>query len=135
MPEAGHRQVEHTADLAIELWAPSEEELLGEGARALVEILAGGAAVSPASERQVQIESIDPSDRLVQWLNEVLYLASVEAFLVADAQIELGPTGLRATVRGSEQRELATEIKSATYHDLHVTQREGTWRARVVLDV
>ena len=30
----GHRQIEHTADLALEVWAPSEEELLEEAAQA-----------------------------------------------------------------------------------------------------
>jgi SHS2 domain-containing protein len=30
---------------------------------------------------------------------------------------------------------VATELKSATYHDLRLEQRDGTWHAHVVIDV
>jgi SHS2 domain-containing protein len=135
MTGAGHRQVEHTADLAIELWADSEENLLREGARALAEILTEGAAGDERETRAVEIESIDSGDRLVQWLNEVVYLATVDGFLVVDADIELHPKGLRARARGFSHAGLPAEIKSATYHDLQIHHTDGRWRARVVLDV
>ena len=36
MEARGHRQLEHTADLCIEAWGPSEAAMLAEAARALV---------------------------------------------------------------------------------------------------
>lgn len=135
MAGAGHRQVEHTADLAIELWAESEEGLLREGARALAEILAEQQSFSPDETRAVEIESIDPGDRLVQWLNELIYLATTEGFLVIDADIDLTPGGLTAAVHGTSHDGLPAEIKSATYHDLQLHERDGGWHAHVVLDV
>lgn len=135
MSGAGHRQVEHTADLAIELWADSEEGLLCEGARALAEILNEGAPCPVDETREIEIESIDPGDRLVQWLNELVYLATVDGFLVGDAEVRLHPEGLAARVRGAGHDGLPAEIKSATYHDLEIDHRDGRWHARVVLDV
>jgi SHS2 domain-containing protein len=135
MVDSGHRQVEHTADLAIELWAPSEALLLREGALAVVEILTEGHPPAASETRTLQIESIDAGDRLVQWLNEIIYLATVDGFVTADASIVLAGSGLTASVRGNQRDGIKTEIKSATYHDLRLEKVDGSWRARVVLDV
>jgi SHS2 domain-containing protein len=134
---AGHRPIDHTADLAFELWAPDEEALLREGLAAIVELLTEGAQVRSEDERMVTLQALDPEDRLVQWLNELLYLATVQGFVPADADLTLSDGGLTARVRGQENaRDLVkTEIKAATYHDLRLTREPGRVAAQVVLDV
>jgi SHS2 domain-containing protein len=133
---SGYRQIDHTADLALELWAPSEEELLRVAARAIVELLTDGARIPASDRRRVHIAAVDAEDRLVQWLNEVIVAAMVDGFLVADADITLEPTGLEAEIRGQADaaHRVVTELKSATYHDLAITCDDG-WRAQVVIDV
>lgn len=135
--QRGHRQVEHTADLALELWAPTEPALWEEAALALIEILTGGAAVAPSAEREVRLNTIDREDRLVQWMNEVLYWATVEGFLVTGAALRTDGEALvgRAAGHAGGQHLLEAELKSATYHDLEVIRADGLWRARVVVDV
>ena len=133
----GYRQVDHTADLALELWAGSEEALLGVGARAIVAVLTEDADVSGSDERLVELDTVDAEDRLVQWLNEIIVAAIVDGFLTTSADITLRSGGLAATLRGRcDAAELvATELKSATYHDLRLEQRDGAWHAHVVIDV
>jgi len=135
--DRGHRQVEHTADLALEIWARSEEGVLEEGLRALVAILTDGAKISPNARREVQLEALDPEDRLVRWLNEVLYLATVEGFLACEARIQLTPRGVRAVLAGEAESgsRLQAEIKSVTYHGLALSRQDGRLTARVVFDV
>jgi SHS2 domain-containing protein len=135
--ERGHRQVEHTADLALEFWGATEVEVLRAGADALVEILTDGATPTADAVVEVDLEAVDPADRLVRWLGEVLYLAMVEGFLVVEADLTLHEGGLRGTLRGeADARDrLTTEIKAATYHDLHLGTDGVRWTARVVLDV
>jgi SHS2 domain-containing protein len=135
--EVGHRQIAHTADLALELWAPSEETLLLEGARALVEILTEGAPIAGRERRVVEVESVDPEDRLVRWLNEVLVLAVTEGFLLSDAELTLREGGLRGECAGEAGAagKIRTELKSVTYHDLRLEHREGRWTAQIVVDV
>jgi SHS2 domain-containing protein len=133
---SGHRPLEHTADLALEIWADDLPSLLVEAARALIEILTDGATLVPMAERPIEVDAIDDEDRLVRWLNEVIFLALTEGFLVVDADLEPTPAGLRGHVRGSiDARTIVTEVKSATYHDLALTRTEQGLRARVVLDV
>lgn len=135
--QQGHRQLEHTADLALEIWAASEEAVLEEGLRALVGILTGGARVAPSHSLEVAIDALDPEDRLVRWLNELLYLATVQGFLACEAEIDLHPGGIRARLRGEAggKTRLATEVKSVTYHGLRLSRQNGRLSARVVLDV
>jgi SHS2 domain-containing protein len=136
MSDAGHRQVDHTADVALELWGPTHEALLQQGALAIVELLTDGARVSANAERMVELDVVDEADRLVRWLNEVLWLAQVDGFVFASATFDLGDAErLRATVRGDTSTRCVTEVKSATYHDLTIEREGPTLRARVVLDV
>lgn len=138
MTESGYRLGEHTADLMLELWAPSEAALLVAGARAVVDVLLEGAAVTPTASRDLAIRgAVDREDRLVRWLNEILALAVLEGFLVADADVTLLGDGLRASLRGEPDAaaRIRTELKSATYHDLALEQTDGRWTARVVIDV
>lgn len=133
----GHRQVEHTADLAFELWGTSFADLLREGARAVVEVLTDAPPSAGADRRAVELAALDDEDRLVRWLNEVLYLAIVEGFLVTDADLHVTDAGLAGEVRGhADARDrIVTEVKSATYHDLVVREDGGRWVATVVMDV
>jgi SHS2 domain-containing protein len=134
----GHRQLEHTADIALELWAPTEAELLVEGARAVIELLTEGESAGERDELPVTLEAVDPEDRLVRWLNEVLVLAVTRGFLTGGAALELiGGTALRGVLRGEAHaaHRVRAELKSATYHDLELTRDARGYRARVVIDV
>lgn len=133
----GHAWVEHTADLALRVWAPDEAALLQEAARAVIGGLTDGAEVARTHTRTVELSALDPEDRLVVWINEVLWLATGEGFVLGDAQVQLDGEGLRATVRGEADAHarVVTEIKSATYHDLRLHRAADRVWARLVLDV
>jgi SHS2 domain-containing protein len=134
----GHRQLDHTADIALELWGESEEEVLRAGAEGVVAIMTDGGQVEERARRVVHIDAVDAQDRLVQWLNEIVFAAVHDGFLFGSADIALeGRTGLSATVRGEPDAaaRVVAELKSATYHDLELGERDGAWRARVVIDV
>ena len=98
--------------------------------RAVVAVLVGGATIEARDERSVELESIDAQDRLVRWLNEVIYLATAAAFIPAEATIELREGGLVATLRGEADaaHRLETEVKSATYHGPSPRARRGRLR-------
>jgi SHS2 domain-containing protein len=134
----GYRQIDHTADVALELWGDSEAALLDAGARAVTELLTEGAEVTDRAGRDIAIDAIDAGDRLVQWLNEIIVAAVSDGFLYRAADIELdGETGLRAHARGEPgaHDRVVAELKSATYHDLVVERGPSGWVARVVIDV
>jgi len=134
----GHRQMEHTADVALEMWAPAEEDLLEEAAQAVIGILTGGLVPPSGRRRSVTIQAMDPEDRLVSFMNEVLALAMMDGYLVRNAAIRLeGEGGLTADLDGAADASsmVRTELKMVTYHHLLLEQSHGRWYGRVVVDV
>ncbi|MCU0691347.1 MAG: archease [Polyangiaceae bacterium] len=136
--DSGHCALDHTADIALEAWAPSEPAVLLELARALMQVLTEGKPIDAAASRDLSVDALDPEDRVVRWINELCFLATSEGFLLADADIRLRQDGLDATLRGARDAWdlIATEVKSATYYDLRLARDEfGRYVARVVIDV
>ena len=137
--ECGHEQVDHTADLCLRFWAPTQSELLVEAARALTEVLTGGRGLVAQASRYVRIEALDAEDRLVQWLNEVLIIATLEGVLFVDAELTLTGDGvLEAELEvARDPGAILVEPKSVTYHALELgrTGRDAGWVGQVVIDM
>jgi SHS2 domain-containing protein len=128
------RWVDHTAELELEIEAPTEEAVFADALAAFAEVV--GDASGEAVSREVEIEADDHALLLVEWLSELVYLAEAEQLVPERAtSLELDEASLRATVVGrrGEPRQL---VKAVTLHrlELRPDDRVG-WRARVVLDV
>jgi SHS2 domain-containing protein len=135
---AGHRILDHTADVAVELWGVTEAELGEQGIRAAIELLTEDTPpVALDHERTIRIRGVDAEDRLVQLLNEVIHLAVHDGFLAVDPVVTLtAPDQLTAHLRGTVDRAaVKTELKSATYHDLQIRRDGALLRVQVVIDV
>jgi SHS2 domain-containing protein len=129
-----YRWVDHTAELELEIEAPSEEAVFAEALAALAE-LAGDAGGPPVS-RDLEVAADDRTLLLVEWLSELVYLSEIEEFVPERiASMELAEGTLRATVQGhrGQPRHL---VKAVTLHRLELEgDDEVGWWARVVLDV
>jgi SHS2 domain-containing protein len=139
-PAGGSFEIlEHTADVGVESTGDTCEEAFEAAARGVATLL--GAWVSgEGKDRDVLIEAADREALLVGWLDEILFLHDSQNVVFGGFQVhEIGDGELRATIRaaptGSREVE-GTAIKAATFHRLRVARQEdGTWHARVYLDV
>lgn len=135
-----YKLFEHTADLGIEFFADSLEELFISAASGLFDVISGIDQIRPETEFQIEVEGIDQEDLLINWLRELLYLHQVKRMLLCEFHIsEINDTRLKGSVRGepfdAKRHEIKKEIKAATYHGIEVTESEGRWKARVIFDV
>lgn len=145
----GVREIEHTADLGMDVEAASLEELFqraAAGMMALVRTTDGPVEKSPdvstpSCARSVRIGldggEVDVEALLVRWLRELLYLQEVAGFVYHDATFQrLDGSGLRASVRPdpNPSRQIR-ELKGVTYHGLEVERDGDRWRARVIFDI
>ena len=135
--------IDHTADVAADLAGRTLDELFASAADALTDTITDLREVRRMTADAVTLDAGSLEDLLVDWLNELLYRFEVRNLLVADADVEVRPAGqrwrLEATVHG-EPFDLARHpsrvvVKSATYHGLHIIEREGKWSARIVFDI
>jgi SHS2 domain-containing protein len=147
-----HRPLEHTADVGIEVEAPSREALFAEAAVALCDTVTESRTVRPALERELAVEAADDELLLVDFLNEVVFLFETEGLVFGECAVELraGAAGgeaeragdtvaLRAVLRGErydrERHPLRAVVKAVTYHGLRVWRDGERWRALVLFDL
>jgi SHS2 domain-containing protein len=145
------RWVDHTAELQLEIEAPTEEAVFAEALVALAEVLSGeqerelhaeesdGPARSgyeePSVRRRVEVEADDRPALLAAWMEELLFLAESEGFEpVAVETLELRPGSLETTVLGRLGHPPPL-VKAITYHLLSFTPGDDGYKATVVLDV
>jgi SHS2 domain-containing protein len=127
--------VEHTSELELSIAAPTEAGVFREALAAFAELSEDGAP-APAEERIIELVAPDRASLLAEWLDELVYLADAQQFLAEDVvNLELGGDRLLATVRG-RRGEPSALVKAVTRHRLAFERGgNGSWHARVVLDV
>lgn len=134
------RILEHTADIGFEATAASRAGLFAEAVRAFAAIAFEQDTIAPASIRTVDISGDDEAERLINTLEEVLYLFDAGIFATRDCDVDRRDDDrllvhLRGEPRDTDRHRWRLMIKAVTYHGLDVGERDGAWRARVFLDV
>jgi protein archease len=141
-----YRFLDHTADVAVELEAPTLGELYAEALAALTDTLTVREGVEPATERRFAVESTDAESLLVDWLSDLLYAFEVDALLFHDAEVEVveedsaGRVRLAARARGERydpaRHPIKVLVKAVTYHGLEVRRLDDlSWHGRVIFDI
>jgi SHS2 domain-containing protein len=143
--------LDHTADVAVELFADSREALFAEALRAFTDTVTDLDTVDPEEGHDLEVEAESLEELLVEWLGELVYRFDVDGLLFSDVKgvaIEETGVGYRLTGRAlgepydEERHPLAVEVKGVTYHGLAVEGPgegdegdEDGWRGQVVFDV
>ena len=136
-----YRTFDHTADLGIEVYGRTQEELFVHAGEALADLLADRKG---KADRTVRICATgeDGPDLLVNFLREILYQFHGNRLLLGQIRITtLEENKICAEARGeildpTARKRLRREIKAVTYHQASLRRgRSGRWTARVILDV
>lgn len=131
----GHRELEHTADWALEVWAPSLAGLLDEAARGMYALMGVVLAGGPRERRRIELEAADRETLLVDFLAELLYLAESEGLAFDDLELEVADGRLAASLEGAPIAAHTKEIKAVTYHRLEVRHSDQGLETLIVFDV
>lgn len=140
---ASYSWFDHTADVGVDLTAPSLEKLFETAATALFDLLVELLPGEPRPhevQREVWVRGADREELLVRWLSELLYIHDAEGVVFHEFKItEMRDDSVsgRATGEISDpvRHRARTEVKAVTYHQVFVRQEAGSWKARVVFDV
>jgi SHS2 domain-containing protein len=129
-------EIEHTADLAIKIAAPTFNNLLAEAARAVIALSGIEMEETILRQESITLKAEDPETLLVSWLEELLYTIEVNHLAYQDCQIEIsGEYQLQATVSLASIKSLQRHIKAVTFHDLSVEIVEQGFETVIVFDV
>jgi SHS2 domain-containing protein len=141
VPRPIYTEIEHTADVGMEVEAPDVESAFALAAASMFDLICDLDSVGEDWQRRVVVHGRedDLGYLLVRWLCELLYVFESERVLLSDFRIlHMTPDGIEARVVGerydSEKHALKVELKAATYHGLVIEQHDGQWFIRVIFD-
>ncbi len=131
----GHREVEHTADWELEVWAEGLGGLLSEAARGMYELM--GVEISDSDRRplRLELECEDREQLLVAFLNELLHLLDSESLAFDGFLLKVDDSRLDARLEGGAVTSRGKEIKAVTFHRLAVRDTGSRFETRIVFDV
>ncbi len=134
-------ELDHTADLGLDLRGPSPGAVLEAAQRGLIQLLVGWTEdLGPTASRSVELSAATLPELLKAWCEELYRLLEERRFVALEARIvDPGPRTFRAELRGAlvppARLRAASELKGVTYHQLRFEAVDDGWRARVVFDV
>ena len=134
------REIEHTADLGIEVEGRDLPTLFTSAGEALYGLMVDTKGVSSKEEMMVSAAGEGWEELFHGWLRELLAQFNLHGFVGKQIEIRNVREGrVEGLVRGErldlERHRFHTEIKGVTYHDFKVWQENDHWRARVIFDV
>ncbi len=131
----GFQEQPHTADWALDVWAPDLVNLLRQAAGGMYALMQARLQAEPRESYRFEIAAPDRETLLVTFLSELLYFTQRDD--VAFDQFDLVQSGerLAAEVEGAPIESIAKEIKAVTYHDLAVRETARGLEVTIVFDV
>jgi len=135
-----YREIEHTADVGIEVTADNLPVLFASAGEALYALIADPTTIQSREAINISATGDNAEHLLHAWLCELLALFNVQGFVgkhceiarISDGQVEGQVNGEKLDLK---RHHFHTEIKGVTYHDFKVWQDAGAWHARVIFDV
>lgn len=139
MANSLYRELEHTGDLAIEVTAPTREQLFANAIAALSRLMVEEDGIRGIERRDLAVATGADADTMRDLLAAALNVFLIDGFIWRDAEVTLRGKTMVASVTGEQfdpkRHQLIEEIKAVTYHRLAVEQTSSGWRAIVVFDV
>lgn len=132
--------IEHTADIGIIARGATLAEVFEAAAEGMFSLMVDPGSIENRAWLERAVEADDHEGLLVAWLNNLLAVVNIEAFVpTAFVVDQVGPKRMHATVYGEpidpDRHRFHRDIKAATYHMVEVKQTDGVWTARVIFDV
>jgi len=134
-PEAGFREIEHTADWELEVWAPDMADLLEQAAHGMYALAGIHLRPGKREEKYIKLIGVDRENLLVKFLSELLFLAEQENLAFDGFDLRLEGNNLDARLKGGAVAGQHKEIKAVTYHNLVIRHVDHGLVVNLVFDV
>lgn len=136
--------ISHTADIGLELKAPSVEKLFEEAALGFKYCLIEEGDIESEELKNIHLTGNNLEDLIVQWLSELNYLVTVHNWILNEVKIikifsKNSDWILDSTILGKiidfNKHEIAIDIKAITYHQLKIEQTKGMFKTKIFFDI
>jgi SHS2 domain-containing protein len=133
-----------TADIAFEATGSDLPELFREAVDATMNVMIDNIdAIQPVETRQIALSNEKLDMLLFDFLQELIFLKDAQRLLLRMREVEIAERDenyfVKATAEGetldAERHHQRADVKAVTLHDFSVEQIDGSWTARVLLDI
>ena len=150
------QNLEHTADLKIQAWGKTLEQVFTNMALGMFENMMeegferkdgiDGEEGQPShkatageevkvSIRRIDIKSNDLESLLVDFLSELVYLSDLNNEVYNSYKLQITNYKVLGKVKGYKVDSFKLEVKAVTYNELVIKEDKGQWLAEVVFDI
>jgi SHS2 domain-containing protein len=131
----GYKEIPHTADWSIRVWAEDLAGLLAESARGMYWLAGADLVHEPRVKKSFEAEEPDSESLLVAFLSELVYWAEQENLGFDDFEISIKNDRLKAELQGAPLKSLNKAIKAVTWHKLEIRESARGLEVEIVFDV
>ena len=131
----GFHELPHTADWALEVWAPNLPRLFEQAACGMYALSGTHLYPEPRITRTIEFTAEDTEGLLVKFLTELLFMGEQYGLAFDVFELDIHGSHMIAKLHGAPMTEQAKEIKAVTYHNLAVQDGPRGLEVRIVFDV
>ena len=139
-----YRILSHTADLRLEVYGKTLEELFINAAEALARILYEQSESTEFSalpkarqllSEKIEIQSVNMNTLLVDFLNEILARSHINKAVYKVESLKLKGNAVEAKSMGKKVEQFDEDVKAVTYHEVDIKEEKGMWHTTLILDI
>jgi SHS2 domain-containing protein len=134
-----YKLLPHTADIKLYVEADTIEELFRGAMKGMMDVIKTNACQDKTETitRTIEVESLDQTELLIDFLSEVLTYTQEEAGVFCRVKfLELNEKNLKAQIFGREEEKFNTDVKGVTYHDAQIKKnKNGNYEVTIVFDI
>lgn len=135
MKERGFKEVPHTADWALQVWAPDLSGLFHSAAQGMVSLMGVELHPDSLSAHFFSLKNSDPESLLVAFLSELLFIMQEQNQGFAHLALAIDGPVLHAALSTAPVMRIDKEIKAVTYHNLDIHWDGDRYTATITFDV
>ena len=132
--------IDHTADIGVKSYGKTLSEAFENVAKAMFDIITDNSEIESVGQYNIELESTDLEQLVVDFLSELLYLNSARNVVFGFFKVNLDEKKnfLSAVVFGEKfnlsKHKIGAEIKAVTYHMLEVKNKKP-YHVQVLFDI
>lgn len=132
---SGYKEIQHTADWALQVWAPDLTGLMQQAALGMIALMGARLSNDGRLERTIMISADDSESLLVAFLNSILYEMELDSIGFDRFELKLDGLKVHARLMSAPLLELQKSIKAVTFHNLEIRPVEAGLETTIVFDV
>lgn len=132
---SGFREVSHTADWELEVWAPDLANLLQQAVIGMYQLCEAEISDEPPLIKKITLHYSEPEILLIDFLTELIFFIESENLIFDDIDLQFRNGQLIADLKGSVYQSISKEIKAVTYHNLQIRKAGSGLVANIIFDV